>query len=155
PLQHDQASRLNRIQAASTGGVRACIRRVAGCAPTTGFAGHAGATANLKLTFHLDHSAGADHSNSESIPALTSDFSVKNSQIWVKGNGGKTYSGTLPQKFGEASAAAVSTDGAAIAVVPRSGQPVLLVYLSDHLITVSLTLSGVNAEWAAIAFIEN
>src|SRR5262249_43204530 len=60
PLQHDQASRLNRIQAASTGGVRACIRRVAGCAPTTGFAGHAGATANLKLTFHLDHSAGAD-----------------------------------------------------------------------------------------------
>ena len=24
-------------------------------------AGHAGATANLKLTFHLDHSAGADH----------------------------------------------------------------------------------------------
>jgi Resolvase, N terminal domain len=28
----------------------------------TGFAGHAGATANLKLTFHLDHSAGADHS---------------------------------------------------------------------------------------------
>src|SRR5262245_3666074 len=27
---------------------------------STGFAGHAGATANLKLTFHLDHSAGAD-----------------------------------------------------------------------------------------------
>jgi hypothetical protein len=27
-------------------------------------AGHAGATANLKLTFHLDHSAGADHSAS-------------------------------------------------------------------------------------------
>src|SRR5262245_43618278 len=62
PLQHDQASRLNRIQAASTGGVRACIRRVAGCATTTGSAGHAGATANLKLTFHLDHSAGADQS---------------------------------------------------------------------------------------------
>jgi len=33
---------------------------VAGCATPTGFAGHAGATANLKLTFHLDHSAGAD-----------------------------------------------------------------------------------------------
>jgi len=30
------------------------------CATPTGFAGHAGATANLKLTFHLDHSAGAD-----------------------------------------------------------------------------------------------
>jgi hypothetical protein len=47
--------------ATSTRGVRARIRRVAGCAPPTGSAGHAGATANLKLTFHLDHSAGADH----------------------------------------------------------------------------------------------
>src|SRR6516164_8026136 len=60
-VQHDQAPRLNRIQATSTRGVRARIRRVAGCAPPTGSAGHAGATANLKLTFHLDHSAGADH----------------------------------------------------------------------------------------------
>ena len=34
---------------------------MAGCATPTGFAGHAGATANLKLTFHLDHSVGADH----------------------------------------------------------------------------------------------
>jgi transposase InsO family protein len=42
----------------STRGVRACVRRVAGCATPTGSAGHAGATANLKLTFHLDHSAG-------------------------------------------------------------------------------------------------
>jgi hypothetical protein len=33
---------------------------VAGCATPTGSAGHAGATANLKLTFHLDHSVGAD-----------------------------------------------------------------------------------------------
>jgi hypothetical protein len=62
PLQHDQASRLNRIQATSTRGVRACIRRVAGCATPTGSAGHAGATANLKLTFQPDHSAGADQS---------------------------------------------------------------------------------------------
>jgi hypothetical protein len=30
------------------------------CATPTGSAGHAGATANLKLTFHLDHSPGAD-----------------------------------------------------------------------------------------------
>src|SRR5438132_14222875 len=60
PLQHDQASRLNRIQATSTRGVRACIRSVAGCATPTGSAGHAGATADLKLTFHPDHSAGAD-----------------------------------------------------------------------------------------------
>jgi len=59
-VQHDQAPRLDRIQATSTRGVRARIRRVAGCATPTGSAGHAGATANLKLTFHLDHSAGAD-----------------------------------------------------------------------------------------------
>src|SRR5262249_28108279 len=31
---------------------------VPGCAPSTGFARHAGATHNLKLTFHLDRSAG-------------------------------------------------------------------------------------------------
>jgi hypothetical protein len=48
------------LQATSTRGVRACIRRVAGCATPTGSVRHAGATANLKLTFHLDHSAGAD-----------------------------------------------------------------------------------------------
>jgi putative transposase len=34
----------------------------ASCATPSGSAGHAGETANLKLTFHLDHSAGADHS---------------------------------------------------------------------------------------------
>jgi ABC transporter substrate binding protein len=48
------------IQAgASSSGVEA-FPRVAGCATPTGSAGHAGATADLKLTFHLDHSAGAD-----------------------------------------------------------------------------------------------
>ena len=47
-LQHP---RLTRIRAASTGGVRACIRRV-------GFAGQTGAQANPKLTFHPDHSMG-------------------------------------------------------------------------------------------------
>jgi hypothetical protein len=62
----DQAARLSWIQATSTGGVHACLCRVAGCATPSGSAGHAGATANLKLTFHkltfhLDHSAGADH----------------------------------------------------------------------------------------------
>jgi hypothetical protein len=37
------------------------VNGVAGCATPTGSAGHAGATADLKLTFHLGHSAGADH----------------------------------------------------------------------------------------------
>src|SRR5262249_40462674 len=61
PLQHDQAARIARIQAASTGGICPCLRRVAGCATPTGSAGHASATASLKLTFHLDHSVGANH----------------------------------------------------------------------------------------------
>jgi hypothetical protein len=61
PLQHDQAARIARIQAASTGRIRPCLRRVAGCATPTGSAGHGSAAASLKLTFHLDHSAGADH----------------------------------------------------------------------------------------------
>jgi len=52
---------LTWIQATSTRGIRACLRRVAGCATPSGSAGHASATANLKLTFHLDHPAGADH----------------------------------------------------------------------------------------------
>jgi PA domain len=40
---------------------------VAGCATPTGSAGHAGATANLELTFHLDHSAGADQSKAYTL----------------------------------------------------------------------------------------
>jgi hypothetical protein len=49
------------VQAASTGGICPCLRRVAGCATPTGSAGHASVTASLKLTFHLDHSVGANH----------------------------------------------------------------------------------------------
>ena len=54
--------------------VRARLRRVAACATPSG-SGHAGETANLKLTFHLDHSAGADHQRQESLivpPAVLS-----------------------------------------------------------------------------------
>jgi hypothetical protein len=40
------------------------LRRVAGCATPSGYAGHAGETAHLKLIFHLDHSAGADQHGS-------------------------------------------------------------------------------------------
>ena len=59
-VQHDQAARIARIQAASTEGICPCLRRVAGCATPPGSAGPASATASLKLTFHLDHSAGAN-----------------------------------------------------------------------------------------------
>ena len=55
-----QAPHVARIQAAGTGSVRACLRSVAGCAPSTGSADHAGATTDLELTFNTDHSVGAD-----------------------------------------------------------------------------------------------
>src|SRR5262249_457885 len=57
----------------STGGIRARLRRVAGCAIPSGSAGHAGETANLKLTFHLDHSEGADHLFYHSLSALNNN----------------------------------------------------------------------------------
>src|SRR6266403_2228502 len=60
-VQHDQAPRLTWIQATSARDICPRLRRVAGCATPSGSAGHAGETANLKLTFHLDHSVGADH----------------------------------------------------------------------------------------------
>src|SRR5262249_11828949 len=66
-LQHDQAARIARIQAASTGGICPCLRRVAGCATPTGSAGHASATASLKLTFHLDHSVGANQRGATNV----------------------------------------------------------------------------------------
>ena len=39
--------RITRLQTTSTGGLRARARRVAGCATSTGSAGHAGAQANM------------------------------------------------------------------------------------------------------------
>src|SRR6185436_8582572 len=41
-----------------------CIRRVAGCATSTGFAGHASTEAGLELTFHLDHPMGSHQGSS-------------------------------------------------------------------------------------------
>jgi WD40 repeat protein len=93
-------------------------------------------------------------SNSASMPA-PDKFSIQNSQISVTASRGKQYSRTLPQDFGEASAAAVSANGVGIAVVPRFGRPVVLVKFRDYLTPVSITLSGVKAEWTAVAFIEN
>src|SRR5512144_2791192 len=60
-LQHDQAACIARLQATSSRGVRACIRRVAGCATSTTFAGHASTEAGLELTCHLDHPMGSHH----------------------------------------------------------------------------------------------
>ena len=50
---------------------------MAHCATPTGSAGHAGATTNLKLTFHLDHSVGADQRLGQSYqPRRDDDFDV-------------------------------------------------------------------------------
>ena len=48
---------MSRMIAASIA-CRTSLRRVAGCATSTGFAGHASAPANSQLTFQLDHSVG-------------------------------------------------------------------------------------------------
>ena len=66
-LQHDQAACIARLQATNPRGVRACIRRVAGCATSTSFAGHASTEAGLELTLHLDHPMGAhqDHATGQ------------------------------------------------------------------------------------------
>src|SRR5262245_8794962 len=61
PLQHDPAASVTWIQATGTGRIRAGLRSVPGCSLPRRPAGHAGETANLKLTLHLDHSEGADH----------------------------------------------------------------------------------------------
>ena len=80
PLQHRPPARLAGLPAAGSGGVRASLRRMAGCATPTSSAGHApaGATANHELTFHPDHPMGADHaapncSNGTRTQALCSD----------------------------------------------------------------------------------
>jgi hypothetical protein len=67
PVQYDQAPRITRLQTTSTRGVRARARRVAGCATSTSSADHAGAQTNLELTFRLDHPAGADQGQQETI----------------------------------------------------------------------------------------
>ena len=84
------------------------------------------------------------------------EFTLEGSRIHIAGHDGKTYSGTLPEKFGEVGAAAVSANGAAMVVVPRRfGQPLLLLGLRDDRIRVNLPLNGVKSEWIAVAFIEN
>jgi WD40 repeat protein len=65
----------------------------------------------------------------------------------------KYHSERLPESFGEVSAVAASADGAGIAIVPRSGRPVLLVNLVGQRATV--TLGGIKAKWIAVAFIES
>jgi hypothetical protein len=61
-LQHQASACLTGLQAAGPGGIRASLRRPAGCAIPTGSAGqaHASAQTNPELTFNPDHPVGAD-----------------------------------------------------------------------------------------------
>ncbi len=61
-LQHGAAARVAGLPSTGSGGVRACLRRLAGCATPTGSAGHApgGATPDHELTSPPDHPTGAD-----------------------------------------------------------------------------------------------
>lgn len=93
-------------------------------------------------------------SNLASMPD-PAEFSAQNGKISVTANGGKKYGRALPKDFGAVIAAAVSENGAGIAVAPRSGQLLLLVCHLDYLRPVSIILPGVKAEWTAVAFVEN
>src|SRR5215207_4845590 len=63
-LQQCAPACLPGLPPAGSGGVRARLRRLAGCAHPTGSAGQAlgGARANPELTFNPDHQLGADQS---------------------------------------------------------------------------------------------
>jgi WD40 repeat protein len=93
-------------------------------------------------------------SSSPSMP-ISSKFSVENNQISVIANGGKNYWGMLPKGFSAVSAAAVNTSGTAIAVVPQTGRPALLMEFRDYLRPVTITLPDIVADWTGVAFIEN
>src|SRR5262245_18234628 len=71
-VQFDQAACLTRLQATSTRGVRDHIRCVDGCATSTGFAGHAGATepADLDSAGRLRASMGACRSRTNADDRL-------------------------------------------------------------------------------------
>src|ERR671916_2263482 len=75
-LQHGPPACLSGLPATGPGGVRASLRRMAGCATPTGSAGHApgGAQTDHELTFKPDHPRGADQSR----PRISAKASHRN-----------------------------------------------------------------------------
>jgi WD40 repeat protein len=83
------------------------------------------------------------------------NFSMGGLQLSVTTANERKYSVTLPEGF-DPSAAAVSSIGGGVAVVPRSfGRPLLFVNVPGYANPARVTLSGVEADWTAVAFIEN
>jgi hypothetical protein len=119
--------------------------------------GHLGSVFSVDINSENSSIASASFNGTIRLWVKDSPLSptLLSNSVSMPARSGKDFSGTLPQEFGEVSAAAVSLDGASIAVVPRSGRPVLLVNLRDYVKPVTVTLYGVKAEWTAVAFIEN
>jgi hypothetical protein len=80
--------------------------------------------------------------------------SIRGLKISVEASDGSHYRVSLPADFGEVRAAAVSANGAGIAVVPSSGRPLLWVRLDADL-TAAVRLPEVRSEWESVAFIDN
>ena len=79
-VQFDQAACLTRLQASSTRGVRDHIRRVAGCATSTGFAGHLLHTVKTEL----GHQARARYGYVISLGTPVSGAQIANVGLIVK-----------------------------------------------------------------------
>jgi hypothetical protein len=90
-LQHGPPACFSGLPATGPGGVRASLRRMAGCATPTGSAGHApgGAQTDHELTFKPDHPRGADQSRSAviSIAGLLA-LDGRAGDVWARGRNG-------------------------------------------------------------------
>jgi hypothetical protein len=91
------------------------------------------------------------------MPADSNNFDVNN--FWIDRvrklikRGNREFS--LPEGFGDIKAAAATSDGLAFAIVPVFGQPQLLAIFDKEELPVSVALTGIVAEWTAVAFAES
>ena len=78
-LQHGPPACFSGLPATGPGGVRASLRRMAGCATPTGSAGHApgGAQTDHELTFKPDHPRGADQGYTQKHTSVSKPYPEK------------------------------------------------------------------------------
>jgi hypothetical protein len=96
------------------------------------------------------------------IAFASNKFTLQDAGLSATGNAGENHQVVLPEGFGPVCAVAVSANGAAFALVPCSGRPLLVASVKETQTavsgsqrTVSITLPDVKAIWSAVAFIEN
>src|ERR687897_321629 len=77
--QHGPPACFSGLPATGPGGVRASLRRMAGCATPTGSAGHApgGAQTDHELTFKPDHPRGADQGYTQKHTSVSKPYPEK------------------------------------------------------------------------------